>query len=174
MPATHGGQERTPEAQQRSLRGRRRRATRLAGVHQVRPAAQALVGQDATAEVLGRGRGFRVQAGGVSGEPVGVADVGQGWSQRGCAPGLAQLVQHGAGGDEAGHAGQVDEAEHAGNLRMGENKDRELKFDFYVILSRCRETQRELKPERPGATTWNSWQVKAYSRCSLLEQHEEE
>lgn len=118
MCAAHGGEQRAPQAQQRSLRDERRRATWLAGVRRVRPAAQALVGQNATVKVLGSGRGFRVEAGcGGGREPVGVADVGQGRGQRGATSGLAHLVQHGAGGDEAGHARQVDEAEHAGNLR---------------------------------------------------------
>lgn len=47
---------------------------------------------------------------------MGVRDVGQGRDEQWSTSGLAHLVQHGAGGDEAGHARQVDEAEHAGNL----------------------------------------------------------
>lgn len=75
------------------------------------PAVQTLVSKDATGEALGRRQDFGVRAGGLKG---GCANASRRWKQGMSASGETELVQHGTGGNEAGHAGQIDEAEHAG------------------------------------------------------------
>lgn len=75
------------------------------------PAVQALVCENATGEPLGRRQDFGVRAGGLK---VGCANVGRRWKRGMSASGETELVQHGTGGNEAGHAGQIDQAEHAG------------------------------------------------------------
>lgn len=45
------------------------------------------------------------------------ADFSWSRNQELAAPGKTELVQHGTGGNKAGHTGQIDQAKHTGHLR---------------------------------------------------------
>lgn len=73
----------------------------------------ALVGQNTTGGARGCRRRFRVEVGGLK---MGWANLRWRWKQGLATSGEAELVQHSAGGNEAGHTGEIDEAEHTGYL----------------------------------------------------------
>lgn len=78
------------------------------------PAVQTLVDQNTTGGALGCRRSIEVEVGGLE---VGCANLGRWWQKGLAASGETELVQHGAGGNKAGHAGQIDQAEHTGYLK---------------------------------------------------------